>query len=1193
MDEQYIVNYSIHVDTTQANASIQAFKGSVASTKVIAANLKEVGAQMSTFSKTAFTGMSEGITQMNSKLATVNKSFMGVGKGLKTSVKSMASSIKSINLALDKIQKRGEVVLKLNTTDAEAKLDRILLKVNEIKKSGIIPLTASVNGSNRGTSVAAVSRRVSASSSAAAMNTREGMINRPWYRPSPYSMWGSSYYNSGTSLAGGMVKGMGIAYALSSVMTGIGNVFKDASEYQNLVTTMQGILQAHDNRPDFMKDFQATVFEMRQIAADTKFTAPQAAAAGRQLAMAGLDVNQIKDAIRPIANIAVIGDTSLPTTAEAMTTIITGYKIPARKMDKAADILTETFVSTNSTLMTLSESFKYSATLFHAAGVPFEDATAALGVLGDAGIKGSQAGTSMRAIILNLLKPTNLQEKAWKGMGVERTDKYGNLRPIREIFRDLKNKGMTVRDAGYMFHRTSVASALALTANLDKWDKVTQDNKTSTGLSSRFAYLKENYTVSGLWHQLTSAFTEQGIRKFTKLQLSIMNFLRSIITMIKSPAFVESLSNAMNMFMQLAKSIVSVFKIFSFVFNMAPGLFSVFMRLQMGLAIFAGTIKTFWSVFKFIFVGGIAGGIRWIWMLGKAVILLTEAKSTLKAISVISAALTGTTALRDLVMAGGAGAAVKGATAATEVAKSAIGNGAAVGGGLTAAKLLRPTQVAVQGELFGAGSATLFSEAAMGTSASMAIGGGATSTAVTTAGMSLGAILGSLGAALIPIAVGAYSVISYNKRREEEVQKFAEQCRKANPVLEMLGLNAKKAADKLSDVANGPKSPSSVSLKDKNFEAATSLKGFRNLVVTETGAAYREDWDRAISLLNGKMGTYNGLYGKNKYGYGNGVYNMGGISLPMRTESQKRISADILSANAYLAQQGNLAGKRDIDYYMDLFGKARNKESFSALKNDLFAYIQKLASGAGVDKRYDRISVDELSKLDIKKMGSTRAFNLARLAALKDTFVNSTSSITTYLTAISNILGITGNVLGGTKQDFLNMLASLPRNYGGVPEAKYLSFDKNGNLNIPNWSNTTQSKVISAVQDAAVNGMFNTTNSAKGVNKSLDKYKKNAPVLNLINPEKNTKPDPLGDDFNRHKHGAGSGSGNSGFKPTNYGYGASPKQIVIRINNLMNVDKVDMTDEKKSGTIANLRTELAQILVDVVADAGELMQQNI
>ena len=113
-------------------------------------------------------------------------------------------------------------------------------------------------------------------------------------------------------------------------------------------------------------------------------------------------------------------------------------------MDNTADILTMTFTKTNTTLLELAESFKYAGTVAHQSGLDFETASAALGVLGDAGLKGSHAGTTLRMMLLNMMNPTKRGQEAWDLLGISTKDKNGNLRNFTDILSDLHEKQQTM-----------------------------------------------------------------------------------------------------------------------------------------------------------------------------------------------------------------------------------------------------------------------------------------------------------------------------------------------------------------------------------------------------------------------------------------------------------------------------------------------------------------------------------------------------------------------------------------------------------------------------------------------------------------------------------------------------------------------------------------------------------------------------
>ena len=263
-----------------------------------------------------------------------------------------------------------------------------------------------------------------------------------------------------------------------------------------------------------------------------------------------------------------------------------------------------TFTKTNTTLLELAESFKYAGTVAHQSGLNFETASAAFGVLGDAGIKGSHAGTTLRMMLLNMMNPTKRGQEAWDILGINTKDKNGNLRNLSDILSDLHEKQQTMSAGDFstlinkMFRVTAAPGALALINNVAKMQEVTGLNKKSMGLASDLADEKKN-TIQGLWYQMTSAFTETGMQGFEQMQGVIRDFLQRMIELMKSTEFATALRNAMDMFLKIANVIVGVFKGIMTVWNWIPNwgktVLQYFIRIQMSLGIAAGVVQSIWS----------------------------------------------------------------------------------------------------------------------------------------------------------------------------------------------------------------------------------------------------------------------------------------------------------------------------------------------------------------------------------------------------------------------------------------------------------------------------------------------------------------------------------------------------------------------------------------------------------------------
>ena len=544
-------------------------------------------------------------------------------------------------------------VLKIDSNQALKKLQTVENKIREIRNlaKGITIGTTGGNTTTRSGSRASAPRQVPVPAPTTTRQQRPtGQTTRPVQTPravGPRPLVGSRAYQPliprnleyqvlGPTRLGNvamldMFKGMGLMYGISALGSGIRDIITTSTEYQNVMQTAKNILKTNYKGNNFNASFADMEQIVRDVGMETKFTAPEVADAVKFLAMAGLDINAIKKSIRPIADIALIGDTDLGQTADVMTNIMTAYGIKPDDMRKTADIMTRTFTMSNTTLMELAESFKMAGSMLHLANVPFETAAAAFGVLGDAGIKATMAGTTMRTIMNNLRNPTKGQKSYWDMLGVRRYDEYGNLREINEIFGDLNKlngndeRSMTARakyeelqnkyapklegltegsteynkllaeydkeseairkqfggvDVFRLFRLTAASGAGVLMSHVDKWNQIIEENFLSEGLSKKLADEKKN-TIQGLWAQLKSAFQEGGLKVFEENDERFRGFLKKGIAWLKSDDFTKILRESIDLVVSLGKTLVEFTRIIVRLYDKFAPLVKTYLKFQL------------------------------------------------------------------------------------------------------------------------------------------------------------------------------------------------------------------------------------------------------------------------------------------------------------------------------------------------------------------------------------------------------------------------------------------------------------------------------------------------------------------------------------------------------------------------------------------------------------------------------------
>lgn len=551
MAENFVVNYDINVLSQDAVQAIDKF--------VTAANKVANAA-------TPFRKLNESINSVNNRLTALGK---------KTA--SVKIDTSKANQALDKLIGRMRQL--------EAISQRLNISVGAVAASQGMK-TGNVGSGTATTAAAAGAAGTSRSTQKTGTSSRSSAKNnRNLFQRLPnnltYKLVGPTPLDVNGIIGVDMLKGMGIAYGIAGIGSLINNTVKDYAEYNNIMQTVKNITGAHDKREDFDQRFKMMEDQVRNVGVRTKFTAPQVADAAKFLAMAGFGVDAINKSIVPIADIALVGDTDLGQTADVVTNIMKGYKISPEKIRKAADVMTMTFTMSNTTLMEIAEAYKYSASLLEAGNVPFEEATAAIGILGDAGIKGSQAGTTMRTIMANIVNPTKKQAAAWKRIGVSRTDKKGNVRDIVDIFEDLDKKNLSLSDYYQIFHKTAAQGAVSLVNDVEGWHKIIKASLMSDGLTKEQADAKKDNTVKGLWSQLVSMFTENGIEAFNEIQQPIMDFLKNIIGWLKTDEAKNFIKDVTKDLMEFAKMVVELTRTLLTFYDTFKGIINWFIKFQM------------------------------------------------------------------------------------------------------------------------------------------------------------------------------------------------------------------------------------------------------------------------------------------------------------------------------------------------------------------------------------------------------------------------------------------------------------------------------------------------------------------------------------------------------------------------------------------------------------------------------------
>lgn len=178
----------------------------------------------------------------------------------------------------------------------------------------------------------------------------------------------------------------------------------------------------------------------------TAFSASEVAEGMENLASAGFSTNEIMEAMPGLLDLAASSGEDLATSSEIAASTLRGFGLEASKTGHVADVLAKNAAATNAAVADTGEAMKYIAPNARAAGLSLEEVTAAIGELANAGIKGSQAGTTLRSALVRLAKPSDPAATAMERIGFTAFDSSGKMKSLATIIGELNEKTKNLTD---------------------------------------------------------------------------------------------------------------------------------------------------------------------------------------------------------------------------------------------------------------------------------------------------------------------------------------------------------------------------------------------------------------------------------------------------------------------------------------------------------------------------------------------------------------------------------------------------------------------------------------------------------------------------------------------------------------------------------------------------------------------------
>ena len=322
---------------------------------------------------------------------------------------------------------------------------------------------------------------------------------------------------------GGIIAGVfgGMSFAgLSSQIMEVGRAFNDQ------MAKVQAVTDATTEEFKMMRN------EALRLGGSTRYTASEAGEAMENLTRNGLSAADATAILESTLHLAQANVIDLGAAADITTNMLNSFHMGVDQSNRVSDVMSKTAANSATNILGLNEAMQNTAPIAYTLGISFEETNAALGVLADNNVKGAQAGTMLKQIIMGLTSPTAAQVEVFKKYGIEIDQNTVRTEGLTKTLMRLKDSGImssktSVKDLGDVFGRLAAPSAMTLMNSLDGLQQKLEIVSDAAGTTDRmFQQSYSNVTVS--IDSLKSAFESLLITIFDSASGSMTGPLDSI-----------------------------------------------------------------------------------------------------------------------------------------------------------------------------------------------------------------------------------------------------------------------------------------------------------------------------------------------------------------------------------------------------------------------------------------------------------------------------------------------------------------------------------------------------------------------------------------------------------------------------------------------------------------------------------------
>lgn len=263
------------------------------------------------------------------------------------------------------------------------------------------------------------------------------------------------------------------------------------SSFEAQMSTVKALTNATE------ADFQTLNETAKHIGETTSFSATEAGQAMEYMAMAGWKTSDIIGGIGGIMDLAAASGEELAGVSDIVTDALTAFGLSASDAGHFADVLAAASTNSNTNVSMMGETFQYAAPLAGALGYSVEDTAVAIGLMANAGIKASAAGTALRKIFAETTNGATVTAEAFGEMNIQTQNSDGSMRDLNDIIVDLRAAFEQMTDSEKAANAEAIAGKTAMSgllaivnASEGDFDKLTDAMNNCEGAAAAMADIK-------------------------------------------------------------------------------------------------------------------------------------------------------------------------------------------------------------------------------------------------------------------------------------------------------------------------------------------------------------------------------------------------------------------------------------------------------------------------------------------------------------------------------------------------------------------------------------------------------------------------------------------------------------------------------------------------------------------------------